>query len=269
MDGSYLSNPAVVRASRMFVCIRLATYENAKEAAMLQTVFAGRSGNLENTVYGILGPDGKLQLTRTGRSPRYAFGDSEQAPAVMAQTMERLTRRYGKKGARFDTTLALPTHANFRIALNVAACDNRPLVVGFHPEKAGLAKLEQQLRDASWHDSMVGRCEYVMVRDANELKPVRTLGEETAPGVYVIRPGLFGEFGRLLGSIPASAKPEELQEKLLALSLEFKPMKKKPQREHVRQGGQLGVKWKTAIPSTDSHAVQRRGSGRDRDRRRR
>ena len=50
MDRSYLSDKDVVEASRDFVCIRLATYENAEEAKILKSIFTGRSGALENTV---------------------------------------------------------------------------------------------------------------------------------------------------------------------------------------------------------------------------
>ena len=47
MDRSYLSDPAVVAASRSFVCVRLLTYENAREAELLRGIFRGRSGELE------------------------------------------------------------------------------------------------------------------------------------------------------------------------------------------------------------------------------
>ena len=49
MDRSYLSHAGVIAASREFVCIRPLTYENAAEAPYLESLFRGRSGNLENT----------------------------------------------------------------------------------------------------------------------------------------------------------------------------------------------------------------------------
>ena len=264
MDRSFLSNPAVIRASRNFVCIRLATYENAEEAVVLKSIFAGRNNNLENTVFAILGPDGKHRLTQTGRSAGWAFGESEEAPAIMGQTMERLARRYARKGAKYQAKLALPTHANFGLALNVAACDSRPLIVGFHPNKSGLEKLAGQLRDVAWDKEFAGRCEYVLVTDPEELKPVRSLGEKPAPGTYVIRPGIFGEFGRVLGAIPAAAKPDELLAQVKIADSKFKAAVKREQRDHTRLGAQMGVHWKTAIPVTDSRS-ERSQSGRRRD----
>ena len=58
MDRSYLSNKEVIEASRDFVCIRLATYENVAEAKILKSIFTGRSGELENTTFVLLAPDG-------------------------------------------------------------------------------------------------------------------------------------------------------------------------------------------------------------------
>ena len=38
MDKSFLSQSEVIAASRKFVCIRLATYENAEEAKFLKSI---------------------------------------------------------------------------------------------------------------------------------------------------------------------------------------------------------------------------------------
>ena len=40
MDRSFLADQDVIAASRKFVCIRLATYENADENEVLKGVFA-------------------------------------------------------------------------------------------------------------------------------------------------------------------------------------------------------------------------------------
>ena len=65
MDRSFLSDKGIIRASRGFVCARLATYENKEEAEYLGRIFRGRSGQLENTVFCIMSPDGKDRLVRT------------------------------------------------------------------------------------------------------------------------------------------------------------------------------------------------------------
>ena len=78
----------------------------------------------------MVAPDGKTRLTRTGRSPSYVFGyETNTAVPDMIRTMQRMTRRYAKKGATHEELLELPVLANLRLAINVASCDNHPLVV--------------------------------------------------------------------------------------------------------------------------------------------
>ena len=69
----------MIAASRKFVCVRLATYESKEEADLLTDIFVGRSGELENTTFVILAPDGKKRLTRAGRGPMFAFRGSDGA----------------------------------------------------------------------------------------------------------------------------------------------------------------------------------------------
>ena len=67
MDRSLWSDPLVIDASRKFVCVRLATYEDAVEGKLLEGIYRGRSGQLENTVFVMLAPDGKTRLSASGR----------------------------------------------------------------------------------------------------------------------------------------------------------------------------------------------------------
>jgi hypothetical protein len=85
MDRSFLFQPQVDAASRNFVCVRLATYEDETEAAFLKAFTSTKSGQLENSVFGILAPDGQQKLIRSGRGPKHAFA----GPAEMADTARR------------------------------------------------------------------------------------------------------------------------------------------------------------------------------------
>src|SRR5689334_16637520 len=133
MDRSFLSQPEVIAASRKFVCVRLTTYENKDEANFLKAFKVTRSGELENTVFTILSPDGKRSLDRASRSARQTFGDSQR----MASTMERIARDFETKKSAQGQLPELPRVTNVRLAVNVAACDNQPLVILFaRDEKA-------------------------------------------------------------------------------------------------------------------------------------
>ena len=58
----------------------------------------------------------------------------------------------------------------------MASCDDRPLVVAFHPNKTELAKLEAGLRNVAWHSSIIGRAEYVFAKDFASFQLCRALG---------------------------------------------------------------------------------------------
>src|SRR5690242_4469475 len=121
MDRSFLSRPEVVAASREFVCVRLATYEDRDEASFLKTQARTRSGDLENTVFTVLSPDGKKQLVRGSRGTRQLYADAKE----MAGDLSRIARRFTPKAG----TESLPLVANVRLAVDIAAADNQPLVV--------------------------------------------------------------------------------------------------------------------------------------------
>src|SRR5437763_12248202 len=133
MDRSFLLQKEVIEASRDFVCVRLATYEDKEEADYLVQVFRGRLGTLENTVFAVLSPDGKKYLARPGRGPNFAFANSKD----MADQMRNMAAQY--KPADVERTL--PAMKDFRVSLNVAACDNMPVVVAVSDDTAEREKV--------------------------------------------------------------------------------------------------------------------------------
>src|SRR5438552_657238 len=135
MDRSFLSRPEVIAASRNVVCVRLMTYENEDENFFLKSFKITRSGEVENTTVAVMSPDGAKTLTRAGRGARQVFGDAAQ----MAETLTRFAKQYPVKDAA--PPLELPKVANVRLALDVAACDNQPLVVVFAPDADARRKL--------------------------------------------------------------------------------------------------------------------------------
>src|SRR3954453_627314 len=101
MDRSFLSKPEVIAASVRFVCVRLMSYEDADEMQFLKSVFTGRSGEAENTVFTILAPDGKKTLVKATRTTKQGFADGDD----LAATMKRVA---GQFDARRDGTPPLP-----------------------------------------------------------------------------------------------------------------------------------------------------------------
>jgi hypothetical protein len=255
MDESFLSQPAVIAASRPFVCVRLTTYENAEGGAFLKSLVPTRSGELENTVFTVLAPDGKRQLARASRSARQTFGDAER----MAETLNRIAREYRARPPAGGSLPELPAVANLRLAVNVAACDNRPLVVLFAGDPKALQELRERLRPLAWGESFLGQFVYVAVSDTKELAVLE--GVRAEAGVLVVQPDCFGLKGKILTQVGAAASREELVKGLQEGAARHQ-RETRTFANHVRTGQQQGVFWETVLPVTDPMERQARERGR-------
>ncbi len=256
MDRSFLSDAAVIAASRRFVCVRLTTYEDKKEGEFLKSFHVTRSGELETTVFAILSPDGKRQLARASRSARQTFGDAQR----MAETMNRLAGEYAtRKDA--DAPPALPTVRNVRLALDVAACDDRPLVVLSSVNAVTRLALEERVSKLAWSDQFLGQFVYVTAAGPGELSAID--GVKPGAGLLVVQPDSFGQKGRVLAQVAAGGGDDELAVCLKDGLGRFQRMNKTFQN-HVREGQRKGVFWETVIPVTDPMEQQAREHGRRR-----
>jgi hypothetical protein len=253
MDRSFLSRPEVIAASRQFVCVRLLSYENADEGAFLKAFTVTRSGELENTVFTVLSADGKKQLARASRSARQTFGDA----ARMAETMRRLAREHAPRGEAAGRP-ELPAMTNLRLAVNVAACDNQPLVVLFAADAKVRRSLEERLTALAWSDAFLGRFLYVTARDAAELAELT--GAKAEAGVLVVQPDRFGRKGEVLRQVGADAAPEGLA-KCLTEAAALHKRALRTFENHVREGQRQGVFWETVIPVTDPMELRARERG--------
>ncbi len=256
MDRSFLSQPSVIEASRRFVCVRLATYESKEEAELLKSIFIGRSGELENTAFAILSSDGKRQLVRSGRSPSFAFGGPINfAAGQMASSMNRIADLYAKQSDTSADDLGLPLLKDFRLALNVASCDNQPLIVSFADDKTQLAEIESALTPLAWSNGFIGQFQYASVTKRAELESVRGLKLES--GLAVIQPDGFGVSGDVIAQVRPGAATAELKD-ALNLAIVFHQKHAKETSEQIRRARQLGIEWKTQIPVTDPGPPGRR-----------
>jgi hypothetical protein len=243
MDRSYLSKPTVVAASRAFVCIRLTTYENAAEASFLKSICPTGSGELENTVFAILSPDGKRQLSRASRSPREVFDGA----ADMAQTMKRIASWY-RAGSSGATTSELPTVESVRLAVNVAACDRQPLVVAFGTTATARAQILNKLKSVAWTDEFRGRFVYAVASQTKELENIA--GVPSGDGILIVQPDRFGLKGTVLERTGADGSTINVAN-CLKNGLATYSQQDETLQEHVHDGRVEGVFWQTAIPVTD------------------
>lgn len=222
MDRSFLSQPEVIAASRNWVCIRLATYESVSETRLLEGIFRGGSGQLENTVFALLTPEADAFLARPGRSPDAVFRDAHD----MA---DGLTWLAGDYPGRAISLVELPRMSDFRLALNVAACEGLPLVVVTSREA------EARLAPAAWSSWNLGRAIYV-----------RDSFQGMRDGAFLVVPDRFGL---------QAERVEELEAGLTAqqLSARLAPWRTPPKDDHahMREGHARGIRWQTRVPVTD------------------
>lgn len=239
MDRSFLSQPEVVQASRKFVCIRLATYESLTEAEVLRHIFIGGSGQVENTTFAILSPDGRTPLVRSGRGPNWAYRQSQD----MAAGMEAIANYYHSRPAQAGDLPAVP---NLRLAVNVGACDNLPVVAALSDDPRQLEGWRRRLTGVCWDPALLGRAIYTLdaTRNAAGLVP----GSQS--GLVVIQSGQFGQDGHVLARLDPDS-PNLVRELDAALS-RYRAQPKNV-HEHMRQGHMRGVYWRTQIPVTDPH----------------
>ena len=262
MDRSFLTDKAVFTASKKFVCIRLATYENADENEVLKGVFAP-GGVLQNTVFSLMSPDGRTSLVRAGRSPAWAFGGQvgrgihQQPPEVigkMAQTMEAIALAYPGKDQPVGR-VPLPYLADLRLALNVAAADRLPLVAVFG-NAAQRKLMEQQLEPLAWADEFLGRALYVPVTQQEEFKAVA--GLKTQAGYVVIQPDIFGLKGKVIKEIPIQSTAAQVKQSLSMAVGQHQPSTL-TYEQHRSQGAGAGQRWESKTPNTDGIGRSRFG----------
>ncbi len=269
MDGSFLSTRATVEASRPFVCIRLATYENQDEVGFMKRLYVSYTGEIANTMFAMLSPDGKTRLSEADRSPAQVFGGAphrradepgaaelnKAAAARMVESMGVISLAYpGKKGAA-GAPQALPYLSDLRMAVNVAACDNQPLLVVYAEKPAELARLEKALQPIAWSKEVIGRALYVPVSDAAEYTRY-IKGGNAATGYALVASEPYGRHAAPLLAIDAATRPDSVRKQLIAALALFNPPPKDFEK-HEAEGLKAGIQWKPKTPITDRSRRQR------------
>ena len=265
MDESFLSDANVIRASRNFICIRLATYEDRDEADYLRRVFTGRSGELENTVFAMMDPAAGEYLVRPGRSPHFVF----RSAAEMADEMAKISKRFPGNAEVSASELPVPQMKTLRLALNVASCDGLPLVVARlsgdkpTPDIDGStgkrsALMASSISQLAFQKPLAGCFHYYVTSDATELKDVE--GFEGQPAIYLVQPDAYGTQGVVKYHWPRDTDLSEVATDLGGFANDLTKVAKFHKR-HVTQGREAGRIWETEIPVTDPQALRAQRSG--------
>lgn len=249
MDRSFLSNADVVKASRDFVCIRLATYEDKKEAEFLKSFKAGRSDELENTVFVLLAPDGKERLSKATRGANFEF----RSPDILANSLSNLALAFEDNKHAEGYVRRLPKMKDFRLGLNVSSCDGLPSVICVGKDEKHVADLEKKLSPIAFSKEVAGKFVYASSQDTADLKVVNGYKDEL--GFVIVKPGEFGVEGEMVKAFGADTKAEDLKAALVAYANGTAKVQKN-HRSHVAAASREGKVWETEIPVTDPDSLR-------------
>ncbi|MEC7566405.1 MAG: hypothetical protein VX738_12055 [Planctomycetota bacterium] len=213
----------------------------------METLLRVREGTLPNTVFCLLAPDGKTQLTRPTRGP-----SSFRTPENMALQMNKMVQQY-KPSVPDSFVSPVPYVDRVDLALNVAASDNRPLIVAFGSDEEELAVLNSKLKPLVWEAGLIGQFMYASTTDIAELKILTS--KTKTPGIFVVEPDEFGVSGKVTQHVGPNAGGADI---LAALKLGLKAFTPfdKDHRLHIQNGYTVGIEWETVVPESDPMSVQ-------------
>ena len=247
MDRSFLADPTVIEASRAFVCVRLATFEDAAENTFTQGLYTSnerrRRKQQVNTVFTILAPDGKTPLLTVGRSPSHSLRSDD--PKVLVAAMGRIAAKYKTKNS--TGTPPIPYGIDLRRSINVAACDMQPLVVVVAKTEAKRKAIEKTLASIAWGKAYVGVFAYTTAKP-DELKAL--LGASAGEGVLVVLADDYGLTGKVVAATRDTGATA-LRAALKKGQAAHKP-RKKDSIEHIRNARMSGIRWTPEVEQSAS-----------------
>jgi len=219
----------------------------------MKSIWLDQTGQLKNTTWAILSPDGKEKLTRAGRGP---FHESRNA-TDMARGMDQIAKQYKVSTDKVGSDTQLPLAESVEIGLNISAADNIPMVVVFAADQEKAESLQEQLLPLAWQDeSIIGQFNYAKAADESELSMLTGIKEDQlqANSILIVEPGQFGLSGKVLQQLDAETSNQQLKSALVEAIANCKRISKSHD-SHVKLGIQLGIDWETEIPETDNEAL--------------
>ncbi|MGH9164756.1 MAG: hypothetical protein ACRDZW_04485 [Acidimicrobiales bacterium] len=132
-------------------------------------------------------------------------------PGRIAGYLRRWADRYDSGAHDPPPAGPVPYLSSLHQALNVAACDSRPLVVVVAPYGAGCDAADAGLQPLVADAALEGRFHFVRAEPGDAmLARLSAAVDATSPGVYFVGPDEFGLRGRVLALADVDAGPAAL-----------------------------------------------------------
>jgi hypothetical protein len=244
MDRSFLSNAKVIEASRAFVCVRLTTYEDEAEAKFAKQLVRTGSGELENTAFALLEPDGKTRLTRAGRSMRGIYSSADD----MAKSMKDIARKFPGKVKAEDVPTTLPYTLTGKLGVNVAAADHLPLIVILGDMEKTRTKMAETVAKSAWGKTYIGHFIYAEATKTDDLPKLDKL--KSMDSIVFIEPNRFGQGGAVLEQLKPDSSQDEI-EKAMNTLLKKHVVTTLSERAFRDAAVRAGAFWEPKIPVSD------------------
>ncbi|MEQ1823474.1 MAG: hypothetical protein ABL949_13270 [Fimbriimonadaceae bacterium] len=162
--------------------------------------------------------------------PYFAFPGCENDPTIMAKGMDKIAKPYNNA----PMPQQLPIVKGLRYALNVAACDRRPVVV-IQGTEAERKHAKEKLATISWQDEFIGQFVFT---------------EQDGPAsVEIVQPDSYG----VKGTVLAKALSDQIEPALKDAITKFKTWAN-DHRVHLSEGAKNGIRWRPAVPVEDKQA---------------
>jgi hypothetical protein len=183
----------VKRVLERFVCVRLDGRESEENRLLKLEYGPVVMGNVQNR---IVSPSGE----NLARLPT-----NFDTPALVAY-LARWAALYPGVRPRSGSRAPLPYFATLHQALNVAACDARPLVIVLSSQGVKRRELERMVKPLAWGREFSGRLHFVQCQPTDpSLQHVAGVPRKGNAGIYLVNPDRFGMRGQVLKRLAAGS----------------------------------------------------------------
>ena len=186
MEERVFSQPEIKKALSRFVCVRLDGRESQDSAQLKIEYGPVVPGNVQNRIVSPTGENLAALPTHLNTQDLAAY-------------LNEWADRYPGENVSYTNESPMPYFSTVHQALNISACDARPLVIVVSDNNETKARLETMAKPLAWSDEFSGRFHFAQSDLENStLEQLNGMKTPAENGVYIVEPDQFGMAGKVL-----------------------------------------------------------------------
>lgn len=232
MESSLLSRPEVIEASKRFVRVRLNSFEDKDNAALMLSIGSRRAQMTNGSVnidFFLLDPTGKKVLVTKGDRAFGVFLKEEGGVAGILREMEKVAKLYPGKAPQAEL---VPWNKSLSGALVRAHSDAEPLLLLIADGSEDSKALEKVVGDPALLRRF--RTEFFFVRLDKGSAEIAKFKLPNSTGLLFLRPARLGTEAVVMDT---KASPEYLSKSMEAGLAEFGKTFEKLSRQQILDKG--------------------------------